>query len=215
MIGEAVRRGLVQDGFAVDWVRDGHAAELALAEKVHELLLLDLGLPRKEGLDVLAAMRRGGDARPVLVLTARDAVADRVAGLDAGADDYLVKPFELDRARAPASGRSPAGRRPSRAPDRAGRRSTIDPATREVLRRRRAGRAVGARVRAARGAGGAAGGDPVARAARGAALRLEGRGRQQRRRSAPVDRCGASSRPGRSATCAAWAGCCRGLGTTA
>jgi two-component system response regulator QseB len=96
MIGEAVRHGLAQDGFAVDWVRDGHAAELALAEKVHELLLLDLGLPRKEGLAVLAAMRRGGDRRPVLVLTARDAVADRVAGLDAGADDYLVKPFSLD-----------------------------------------------------------------------------------------------------------------------
>jgi DNA-binding response OmpR family regulator len=95
MIGAAVRSGLAQDGFAVDWVRDGHAALLALAENVHELLLLDLGLPREDGLAVLAAMRRRGDRRPVLVLTARDAVADRVAGLDAGADDYLVKPFEL------------------------------------------------------------------------------------------------------------------------
>ncbi len=131
MIGEAVRRGLVQDGFAVDWVRDGHAAELALAENVHELLLLDLGLPRKEGLDVLAAMRHRGDARPVLVLTARDAVADRVAGLDAGADDYLVKPFELTElaARIRALSRRHSGRAAPRIDLGA---VTIDPATREV-----------------------------------------------------------------------------------
>jgi two-component system response regulator QseB len=96
MIGAAVLRGLRQDGFTVDWVRDGRAAELALADGVHEVLLLDLGLPRKQGLDVLAAMRRRGDARPVLIITARDAIADRVAGLDAGADDYVVKPFDLD-----------------------------------------------------------------------------------------------------------------------
>ena len=95
MIGESVQRGLKQDGFAVDWVSDGRAAELALAEKVHDLLVLDLGLPRKEGLDVLRAMRQRGDLRPVLIVTARDAVTDRVAGLDAGADDYVVKPFEL------------------------------------------------------------------------------------------------------------------------
>jgi len=96
MIGAAVVRGLRQDGFTVDWVRDGRAAELALADGVHEVLLLDLGLPRKQGLDVLAAMRRRGDTRPVLIITARDAIADRVAGLDAGADDYVVKPFDLD-----------------------------------------------------------------------------------------------------------------------
>ena len=96
MIGAAVLRGLRQDGFTIDWVRDGRAAELALADGVHEVLLLDLGLPRKQGLDVLAAMRRRGDARPVLIITARDAIADRVAGLDAGADDYVVKPFDLD-----------------------------------------------------------------------------------------------------------------------
>jgi two-component system response regulator QseB len=96
MIGESLCRGLRQDGFTVDWVRDGRAAELALAERVHDLLLLDLGLPRKQGLDVLGGMRRRGDSRPVLIITARDAVADRVAGLDSGADDYLVKPFELD-----------------------------------------------------------------------------------------------------------------------
>jgi len=96
MIGAGLCQGLRQDGFAVDWVRDGRAAELALREEVHDLVLLDLGLPRKEGLDVLTTMRKRGDTRPVLIITARDAVADRVAGLDAGADDYLVKPFELD-----------------------------------------------------------------------------------------------------------------------
>jgi two-component system response regulator QseB len=95
MIGASVQRGLRQDGFTVDWVQDGRAAELALAENVHDLLVLDLGLPRKEGQDVLRAMRQRGDLRPVLIVTARDAVADRVAGLDAGADDYVVKPFEL------------------------------------------------------------------------------------------------------------------------
>jgi len=96
MIGASVRQGLSQDGFTVDWVEDGRAAELALADGVHDALLLDLGLPKRAGLEVLGAMRPRGDARPVLILTARDAVADRVAGLDAGADDYMVKPFELD-----------------------------------------------------------------------------------------------------------------------
>src|SRR5689334_12500921 len=96
MIGASIQKGLRQDGFTIDWVQDGRAAELALQAQVHDLLLLDLGLPRKQGLEVLSTMRRQGDARPVLILTARDAVADRVAGLDAGADDYLVKPFALD-----------------------------------------------------------------------------------------------------------------------
>jgi len=95
MIGAGIQRGLRQEGFVVDWVRDGRAAALALAESVHDLVVLDLGLPRKDGLDTLRAMRRSGDRRPVLIVTARDAVADRVAGLDAGADDYVVKPFEL------------------------------------------------------------------------------------------------------------------------
>ena len=96
MIGASIQKGLRQDGFTIDWVQDGRAAELALQEQVHDLLLLDLGLPRKQGLEVLSTMRRQDDARPVLIPTARDAVADRVAGLDAGADDYLVKPFALD-----------------------------------------------------------------------------------------------------------------------
>ncbi|MBK6396601.1 MAG: response regulator transcription factor [Betaproteobacteria bacterium] len=131
MIGAGVREGLAQDGFAVDWVRDGAAAERALAENVHELVLLDLGLPRVDGLDVLAAMRRRGDTRPVLVLTARDALADRVAGLDAGADDYLTKPFELAElaARLRALARRASGRA---APTIELPGVSIDPATREV-----------------------------------------------------------------------------------
>lgn len=96
MIGSSVRLGLQQDGFTVDWVRDGRAAELAMANDVYDALLLDLGLPKKDGLDVLRTLRRRGNRTPVLILTARDAVADRVTGLDAGADDYLVKPFDLD-----------------------------------------------------------------------------------------------------------------------
>ena len=131
MIGESVRRGLHQDGFAVDWVRDGRAAEVALAENVHDLVLLDLGLPRKEGLDVLRGMRRRGDARPVLIVTARDAVADRVAGLDAGADDYVLKPFELTElaARVRALLRRHSGRA---APVLTAGDITLDPATHEV-----------------------------------------------------------------------------------
>ncbi|AMP16265.1 response regulator transcription factor [Collimonas pratensis] len=96
MVGEAVRKGLRQDGFALDWVQDGVAALSALAQEDYQLLLLDLGLPRKNGLEVLKALRAGGNQIPVLILTARDAVSDRVAGLDAGADDYLVKPFDLE-----------------------------------------------------------------------------------------------------------------------
>jgi two-component system response regulator QseB len=131
MIGASVRRGLSQDGFTVDWVEDGRAAELALAENVHDAVLLDLGLPRKAGLDVLTAMRRRGDARPVLIITARDAVADRVAGLDAGADDYVVKPFDLTElaARLRALLRRNAGRA---SPSLVFGAVAIDPATREV-----------------------------------------------------------------------------------
>lgn len=112
MIGEGVRKGLRQDGFAVDWVQDGHSAELALDNEVYDLLLLDLGLPKKDGLDILAGLRHRGNTIPVLILTARDAIAERVKGLDAGADDYLVKPFDLDElaARIRALLRRKAGR---------------------------------------------------------------------------------------------------------
>jgi two-component system, OmpR family, response regulator QseB len=131
MIGAGVRQGLRQDGFAVDWVRDGNASTLALAENVHDLLVLDLGLPRRDGLDVLKAMRRRGDARPVLILTARDAVGDRVGGLDAGADDYMVKPFELSElaARIRALLRRGVGRA---SPVIVHGALELDPATREV-----------------------------------------------------------------------------------
>ncbi|OYY93698.1 MAG: DNA-binding response regulator [Hydrogenophilales bacterium 28-61-23] len=96
MIGESVHLGLTQDGYAVDWVKDGQTADAALDSEPYDLLLLDLGLPSKDGLQVLRGLRARQKDLPVLILTARDAVADRVAGLDAGADDYLVKPFDLD-----------------------------------------------------------------------------------------------------------------------
>lgn len=96
MIGKGVQAGLRKEGYAVDWVADGIAAELALTQDFYDLLLLDLGLPRKDGLAILRDLRKHKNLMPVLVFTARDAVSDRVAGLDAGADDYLVKPFELD-----------------------------------------------------------------------------------------------------------------------
>ena len=94
MIGKSVQLGLKREGYAVDWVRDGVAAELSLANGTYELLLLDLGLPRKSGLEILASLRAKKNPIPVLILTARDAVSDRVKGLDGGADDYLVKPFD-------------------------------------------------------------------------------------------------------------------------
>ena len=96
MIGPAVLSGLRDGGYAADWARDGVEAELAVATGGYQAALLDLGLPRRSGFDVLRALRRKGNDLPVLIITARDAVADRVAGLDSGADDYLVKPFSLE-----------------------------------------------------------------------------------------------------------------------
>lgn len=96
MIGESVRTALRQSGFAVDWVRDGEAADATLASERFDVVLLDLGLPRRDGIDLLKTLRGRGDRTPVIVLSARDALASRVGGLDAGADDYLLKPFELD-----------------------------------------------------------------------------------------------------------------------
>ncbi len=133
MIGEAVRNGLRRHGFAVDWVQDGLAAEQALATEPYDACVLDLGLPRKEGLGVLRDLRARGVELPVLLLTARDAVADRVAGLDAGADDYVVKPFDLDElaARIRALLRRRAGRASAVLEHRG---VTLDPATHEVRR---------------------------------------------------------------------------------
>ena len=96
MIGASMEQGLRLAGFAVDWVRDGKAAEETLLTGSYALLLLDLGLPRQDGLSLLKKIRQLENAVPVLVVTARDAVADRIAGLNLGADDYLVKPFDLD-----------------------------------------------------------------------------------------------------------------------
>jgi two-component system response regulator QseB len=112
MIGRAVVSGLHDGGYAADWVRDGAEAELALANGVYDLALLDLGLPRRDGLEILKAVRRSGKALPVMVITARDSLEDRIEGLDSGADDYLVKPFDLDEllARVRAVMRRRAGR---------------------------------------------------------------------------------------------------------
>src|SRR5262249_36862442 len=97
MIGSSLLRGLKDDGYAVDWLRDGAQAEAALQDPSNDfqLLLLDLGLPQTDGIELLRGLRRGGNNIPVLILTARDGLADRVEGLDQGADDFLVKPFEF------------------------------------------------------------------------------------------------------------------------
>ena len=95
LLGDGIRTGLSQAGFVVDWVRDGVAAEAALRAQAPDAMVLDLGLPRLSGLELLRRARARGERTPVLVLTARDSVADRVSGLDTGADDYVVKPFEL------------------------------------------------------------------------------------------------------------------------
>jgi len=96
MVGAGIRTGLRQQGYTVDWVRDGAAAELAIQTTPYDGVLLDIGLPKKSGLELLAHWRKQKNPVPVLIITARDAVSDRIRGLDAGADDYLVKPFDLD-----------------------------------------------------------------------------------------------------------------------
>ena len=96
LLGRGTQAGLEQSAFAADWVRDGVAAEASLAGTQYNAIVLDLGLPRLAGLDLLARLRAKGNRTPVLILTARDALEDRVKGLDAGADDYMVKPFRLE-----------------------------------------------------------------------------------------------------------------------
>lgn len=112
LLGDGLTIGLRQSGFAVDWLKDGHSADLALQSEHFDLLVLDLGLPQMNGMSVLQRARSRGSAIPVLVLTARDATGDKIAGLDAGADDYLVKPIDLDElsARIRALLRRSAGR---------------------------------------------------------------------------------------------------------
>jgi DNA-binding response OmpR family regulator len=95
LLGDGIRAGLAQGRFSVDWFKDGASAELALKDARYDAVVLDLGLPRLSGLELLKRLRARKDKTPVLILTARDTVEDRVLGLDSGADDYLVKPFDL------------------------------------------------------------------------------------------------------------------------
>lgn len=131
MISDAVVRALRQENYAVDWVPDGALAEAALSTESYDLVLLDLGLPQRGGLEVLRSLRAGGSRVPVLIVTARDAVADRIAGLDAGADDYVVKPFDADElmARMRALIRRSAGRGE---PAYSHKGVTLDPSTRQA-----------------------------------------------------------------------------------
>jgi two-component system response regulator QseB len=111
-LGDGLATGLRQSSFAVDWVQDGHAADLALQCESFDLAVLDLGLPGLSGMEVLVRARARGQGLPILILTARDATGEKVAGLDAGADDYLVKPVDIDElaARIRALCRRSAGR---------------------------------------------------------------------------------------------------------
>lgn len=131
MIGESVLDLLRAEGYAVDWVKDGEMADTALDAQAYDLVLLDLGLPRRDGLAVLRRLRARKDRTPVLIATARDAIAQRVEGLDMGADDYIVKPYELDEllARIRALIRRAAGRAE---PVYEHLGVSIDPVTREV-----------------------------------------------------------------------------------
>lgn len=99
-LGEALKTGLIQFGYAVDWLTDGLSAEQALRAENFDMMILDLGLPRLSGIELLRKARGEGNTIPVLILTARETIEDRVKGLDSGADDYMSKPFELDELRA-------------------------------------------------------------------------------------------------------------------
>lgn len=132
MIGESVLDLLRAEHYAVDWVKDGKMAETALRTQTYDLLLLDLGLPRRDGLSVLRSLRSRKDRMPVLIATARDSIQQRIEGLDAGADDYVLKPYDLDEllARIRALVRRAAGRAE---PVYEHMGVSIDPATREVM----------------------------------------------------------------------------------
>jgi two-component system, OmpR family, response regulator len=137
MIGEAVSVALKDAAYAVDWVKDGAAASSVLKNGEHQAVLLDLGLPKRDGLDVLRRLRQAGSSVPVIVITARDGVEQRIKGLDFGADDYLVKPFDIHEllARLRAIIRRQGGQA---APVLTNGKVSLDPATREA----RCGKAV-------------------------------------------------------------------------
>lgn len=132
-LGRALQTGLSQQGYSVDWVRDGVAGELAAVDGRYEAIVLDLGLPRQDGLQVLTNLRRGGFTAPILIITARDEIQDRVHGLDSGADDFIIKPFDLEElgARLRAAHRRAQGR-----PQALLRHGdlVVDPAARQVSR---------------------------------------------------------------------------------
>jgi len=132
MIGEQLLELLRAESYAVDWVRDGELADVALQAQNYDLVLLDLGLPKRDGMSVLRALRARKQVMPVLIATARDALEQRIAGLDAGADDYVLKPFELHEllARIRALLRRASGRAE---PVYEHRGVSINPATREVV----------------------------------------------------------------------------------
>ncbi|MDR3369761.1 response regulator transcription factor [Rhodoferax sp.] len=133
MIGEVVAQSLKEASYAVDWVRDGQTALNTLATQVYDVVLLDLGLPKRDGLEVLRGLRGKNNPVPVLVITARDTLDDRIRGLDSGADDYVLKPFEMTEllARMRAVIRRKGG---VAGPVLSNGVITLDPATREVNR---------------------------------------------------------------------------------
>jgi len=132
-LGRALQTGLAQQGHAVDWLQDGVAAELAARDGEYDAIVLDLGLPRLDGLQVISSLRRDGYASPILIITARDEIRDRVQGLDMGADDFIVKPFDMEElgARLRAAHRRAVGR-PQAAVVHGDIR--VDPAARQVTR---------------------------------------------------------------------------------
>lgn len=131
MIGEAISVALKDAAYAVDWVKDGTAASSTLEYGEHQAVLLDLGLPKRDGLEVLRRLRQAGNSVPVIVITARDGLEDRIKGLDLGADDYLVKPFDVHEllARLRAIIRRQGGQA---APVLTNGEVSLDPATREA-----------------------------------------------------------------------------------
>ena len=131
MIAQTVLGAMRRAGYAIDWAEDGRAAELSLSDAVYDLVLLDLELTQRDGIDVLNRYRKGGGVAVIIILTAADAVGDRILGLDAGADDYLMKPFDLDElaARVRTSLRRRTGHRQ---PVYSHGELTLDPAAHEV-----------------------------------------------------------------------------------
>lgn len=132
LLGDAVKTGLTQFGYVVDWLADGESARLAVKSEIFDLIILDLGLPKLSGLAFLQAIRHQGNKTPVIILTARESIEDRVKGLDSGADDYLIKPFDLNElsARIRALVRRSVGRADAIIQY---RNITLDPAAHTVL----------------------------------------------------------------------------------